>query len=234
MSSKKIAIISTSASNYEKAGYRTGLWLGELTHFYDVVEAAGFEPVIFSVQGGDIPIDPESLGAQWLAELGTDKRYADRAFMNRMLQTRAVDAVDPSEFAAIYLAGGHGCMFDFAQSEPLADLIRRFSEAGKVVSAVCHGPCGLLNVKLSNGDYLLKGKKATGFSWAEEELAQREQAVPYSLEDEMRQRGADYQLADEPFSPYVVADGLLITGQNPGSAAAVGHAVVQALGKDAS
>lgn len=233
MSSKKIAIICTSASNYEKAGYRTGLWLGELTHFYDVVEAAGFEPMIFSVQGGDVPIDPESLAAQWLSALGTDERYSDRQFMNSLLDTRSVNDVDPAEFAAIYLAGGHGCMFDFAQSESLAELIRKFSESGKVVSAVCHGPCGLLNVKLSNGDYLLKGKKVTGFSWAEEELAQREHAVPYSLEDEMRRRGADFELAEEPFAPYVVEDGLLITGQNPGSAAEVAQAVVQLLDKSA-
>src|SRR5699024_7231079 len=126
----------------------------------------------------------------------------------------AVTDIDAADYEAVYLAGGHGCMFDFADNVPLAELIKDFHEAGKVVSAVCHGPCGLLGVRLANGEYLVDGKQVTGFAWEEEELAQRSDVVPYSLQDELKQRGADYRKADHPFEPYVHEDGTLITGQN--------------------
>lgn len=100
------------------------------------------------------------------------------------------------------------------------------------ISAVCHGPAGLLEVKPSGGEYLIAGKGLTGFSWKEEELAKRDQAVPYSLEDELKKRGAKYGKSSIPFKSHVVEDGNLITGQNPASAAAVGEAVVKRL-KDA-
>ncbi|QUH01850.1 type 1 glutamine amidotransferase domain-containing protein [Saccharopolyspora erythraea] len=225
----RILIIVTSIGEYEEVGFRTGLWLGELTHFYDVVERAGFTSVIASIDGGYVPIDPESLSHDFLAELGTAKRYADREFMNLLTSTKSVAEVDATDFDAIYLTGGHGVMYDFPQSDRLAELIREFHESGKVVSAVCHGPCGLLSAKLSNGEYLIHGKNVTGFSWPEEELAQRERAVPYSLQDELKKRGAAYTVADKPFETYVVEDENLITGQNPGSAGAVADAVVKQL-----
>jgi putative intracellular protease/amidase len=225
----RILIIVTSAGEYEKVGYRTGLWLGELTHFYDVAEQAGFESVIASIDGGHVPIDPESLAHGVLGELGTGKRYADRQFMNKLVHTVSVAEVNAADYDAIYLTGGHGTMFDFSQSDRLAELIREFYESGKIVSAVCHGPAGLLSAKLSNGEYLIAGKDLTGFSWAEEKVAQRDQAVPYSLQDELARRGAKYSIADEPFDAHVVEDGRLITGQNPGSARAVADAVVKQL-----
>lgn len=225
----RILIIVTSAGEYETVGFRTGLWLGELTHFYDVAEQAGFELTIASIDGGHVPIDPESLAHDVLGELGTDKRYADREFMNLLENTTSVAEIDVDDYDAIYLTGGHGVMFDFSQSDRLAALIGEFAETGKVVSAVCHGPAGLLSAKLSNGQYLIDGKDLTGFSWPEEELAQREQAVPYSLQDELKQRGAKYTLADKPFDTYVIEDGRLVTGQNPGSAKAVADAVVKQL-----
>ena len=120
-------------------------------------------------------------------------------------------------------------MFDFPQSQPLAELTAKFYETGKIVSAVCHGPCGLLEVNLSNGQPLVKGKDVTGFSWTEEVVAKRDHAVPFSLEEELKKRGGRYSKALIPFKSYVVEDGLLITGQNPGSAYAVGQAVVRKL-----
>jgi putative intracellular protease/amidase len=225
----RILIIVTSVGEYEKTGYRTGLWLGELTHFYDVAEEAGFDLTIASVDGGAVPIDPESLAHGILGDLGTDKRYADRAFMDLLKQTVAVADVQAKDYDAIYLTGGHGVMFDFHQSQALETLIARFYDTGRIVSAVCHGPCGLLDVTLSNGEPLVRGKNVTGFSWREEELAQRADAVPYSLEDRLRELGAVYTIAEKPFTSYVVEDTRLITGQNPASARAVAEAVVRSL-----
>ncbi|MDX3310038.1 type 1 glutamine amidotransferase domain-containing protein [Streptomyces sp. NPDC054884] len=227
---KRILIIVTSTGEYEKVGYRTGLWLGELTHFYDVAEQAGYELTVASIEGGPVPLDPESLAHNVLSDLGTDKRYADRAFMDTLRDVVAVSEVDVDDYDAIYLTGGHGVMFDFHQSRPLETLIARFFDSGRIVSAVCHGPCGLLDVTLSDGEPLVKGRNVTGFSWREEELAQRADAVPYSLEDRLKELGAKYSVAAKPFDTHVVEDDRLITGQNPGSARAVAEAVVRRLG----
>jgi putative intracellular protease/amidase len=229
----RILIIVTNAGEYEKVGYRTGLWLGELTHFWDVAEEAGFQMDIASPSGGYVPIDPESL---MLPEAGhavgldgkVHEHYEDRAFMDRLKGTRKVADADVAAYDAIYMTGGHGVCFDF-RSDPLAKLTAAFWEAGKVVSAVCHGPAGLLEVKLPGGEYLIAGKNLTGFSWKEEELVKRDRAVPYSLEDELKSRGAKYGKAVIPFKSHVVEDGDLITGQNPASATAVGEAVIKRL-----
>ncbi|QEH38033.1 Molecular chaperone Hsp31 and glyoxalase 3 [Aquisphaera giovannonii] len=231
--SNRLLIIVTNVGEYEKVGYRTGLWLGELTHFWDVAEEAGFQMDIASPAGGYVPIDPESLMLQEAGHavgLGGEvhEHYEDRAFMDRLTDTRPVADVHAADYDAIYLTGGHGVCFDFPRSEPLAKLTADFWEAGKVVSAVCHGPAGLLEVK-RGGEHLIAGKALTGFSWTEEGLAKRDKAVPYSLEDELKKRGARYSKSTIPFKGYVVEDGLLITGQNPASAARVGEAVVRRL-----
>lgn len=225
----KILVVVTDVSEYEKAGYRTGLWLGELTHFWDVAEKAGYQMDIASPAGGKIPLDPESLSHEVLKELDTGKRYRDRNYMNLLENTLKVSELDPASYDAIYMTGGHGVMFDFPESAALEELTAGFYEADKIVSSVCHGACGLLNVKLSNGDYLIDGKDLTGFSWKEEVLAKRDDVVPFSLEEELKRRGAHYSTASTPFASHVVEDGLLITGQNPGSAQAVGQAVVKKL-----
>lgn len=226
--STRILVIVTNAGQYEQVGYRTGLWLGELTHFYDYVTDHGYQVDIASPAGGFVPIDPESLAHDVLDELGTGERYRDREFMNLLDDTKKVTDVDVEDYAAMYFTGGHGVMFDF-RGDALGAMTATFYDTGRVVSAVCHGPAGLLNVPLGNGDPLVKGKNVTGFSWPEEEAAQRADAVPFRLEEELKKLGAHYSMAGKPFETYVVEDGRLITGQNPGSARAVAEAVVKAL-----
>lgn len=229
----KILIIVTNVDQYEKVGYRTGLWFSELVHFYDVAEAAGFSLVVASPSGGKVPIDPESL---LLSELGdaiglksaVSKRYLDRGFMDLLSHSAKVSDLSASEFDAVYLTGGNGVMFDF-HSEQMASLIADFYDAGKLVSAVCHGPSGLLDVQLNDGSYLVTDKNLTGFSWQEEILVKRDFAVPYNLEDELQNKGAVYSKSAIPFATHIVEDGNLITGQNPSSAQAVGEAVVKRL-----
>jgi putative intracellular protease/amidase len=182
VSTNRILIIVTNVGEYHKVGYRTGLWLGELT----------------------------------------------RRFMGLLQNTKKISEINVADYDAIYFTGGHGVMFDF-HGEELGALTARFYESGRIVSAVCHGPCGLLNVTLSTGEPLVKGKNVTGFAWPEEELAGREQTVPYSLQEELKKLGANYSVADKPFETHVVEDGRLITGQNPGSARTVAEAVVNHL-----
>lgn len=225
----KILVIVTNVAEYEKVGYRTGLWLGELTHFWDVAEKAGYACDIASPAGGYVPIDPESLAADVLKDGGTDQRYADRSFMNQLQATKRVGDCRAIDYDAIYLTGGHGVCFDFSQSADLARVVAEFYEEGKLVSAVCHGPAGLLSAKLNSGHYLIAGKKVTGFSWAEEEKVGRDAAVPYNLEEELGKRGGEYSKSWFAFAANVVEDGRLITGQNPASAAPLAEAVVKAL-----
>ena len=234
MNTNRILIIVTNTDKFQKVGWRTGLWFGELTHFWDVAEEAGFSMDIASPSGGKIPVDPESLLISEMAtavglEGATSKHYRDRAYMDLLEDTMSVANAKMEDYDAIYLTGGHGAMFDFAESPDLAKLVAEFYEADKIVSAVCHGPGGLLNVRLSDGGYLIAGKKLTGFSWTEEQLVKRDEAVPFSLEEALLGRGADYDKALLPFVSHVVEDGRLITGQNPKSAHAVGEAVVRRL-----
>lgn len=231
---KRILIIVTNTGEFEKVGFRTGLWLGELVEFWDVAEEAGYQMDIASPAGGKIPLDPESLMITQMGDaIGVNssvaKRYEDKAFMNQLDTTLNVADADAAAYDAIYMTGGHGVMFDFPESTALAELTARFYESGKIVSAVCHGPCGLLNVTLNTGEHLIKGKDVTGYSWNEEIAAKRKDAVPFSLEEELQKRGASYSKALVPFKAHVVEDGRLITGQNPSSAKGVGEAVVKKL-----
>jgi putative intracellular protease/amidase len=166
------------------------------------------------------------------------RRYEDKAFMKLLDNTLKVSDVDPAVYDAINMTGGHGVMFDFPKSASLAELTARFYESGKVVSAACHGPCGLLEVKLNDGTYLVNGRDVTGlvngrdvtgFSWKEEKLANRDEAVPFNLEEELQKRGGRYSKAMMPFGSHVVEDGLLITAQNPKSTKNLGQAVIRKL-----
>ncbi len=230
----KILIIVTNSDLFEKVGYRTGLWLSELVEFWDIAEEAGYKMDIASPSGGKTPLDPESL---LITEMGDaiglrgslSRRYEDKGFMSRLDNTLKVSDADPAGYDVIYMTGGHGVMFDFPKSASLAELTAGFYEAGKIVSAACHGPCGLLEVKLSDGTYLINGKQVTGFSWKEEKLANRDEAVPFNLEEELQKRGGRYSKAMMPFGSHVVEDGLLITAQNPKSTKNLGQAVIKKL-----
>lgn len=228
---KRILAVTTSTAAYETVGYRTGLWLGELTHFYDVVTGAGHDVVIASIDGGRVPLDPESLGTLVLKQGGTGQRYADRSFMDLLEDTPSIESLADESFDAVYLTGGHGTMFDFPTSVALAERIRRTDGDGGIVAAVCHGPAGLTEVIGADGRPFLDGRKVTGYSWPEEKLASRADAVPFRLDERLKERGATYTKALRPMASKVVVDDRLITGQNPTSASGVGEAVVKLLAK---
>jgi len=133
------------------------------------------------------------------------------------------------EFAALFYPGGHGPMFDLATDKESIQLIQEFWAAGKPVSAVCHGPAAFVNVKI-DGEPLVKGKKVTAFTNEEEEAVKLTQSVPFALETVIRDAGAEFVKAPEPWGEKVVTDGKLITGQNPASGHALGKALAEALG----
>ena len=224
----KILVVVTSVEKYPTINRPTGLWLGEAVHFVRKVEAAGYTVDYVSPKGGYTPIDPHSLA---MAEPVDWEWYQNKAFMNRLGSTLPPSAVNPTDYVAIYYAGGHGVVWDFPDNTELQAISRRIYESGGIVSSVCHGAVGLLNIRLSDGSLLIQGKKVTGFSNAEETLAELDKHVPYLTESEMLARGALYQKADQPWAPFAVEDSRVITGQNPASGGAVAELVIQSLKK---
>lgn len=228
---KKILHVVTNVAHYAPPHQETptGLWLGELTHAYDEFEKHGYEQTIISPQGGNAPIEPNSL-LPLVADKAVMAHYADPAFMALLRTTKAPSDIDWQDYDAIYFTGGHGVMWDFLDNVELQTLTAQLFEHGKIVASVCHGYCGLLNVKLSDGKYLIDGKKLTGFSWHEEKLALVADKVPYNVEEKVKEQGANYDKALLPFVSHVVVDGNLITGQNPASAKDTALKMIELLG----
>lgn len=225
---KRILDVVTNVAHYDDPSHPTGLWLSELTHAWQVFEQRGFEQTIVSPQGGHSPLEPRSL--KFPNDDATARAWrADPARMALLEHTARPDEIDPADFDAIYFTGGHAVMFDFPDSEGLQAITRELFERGAIVSSVCHGYCALLNTRLSDGAYLVAGRQVTGFSWREEVLAGVARLLPYNAEDEMKKRGARYTKAKLPFVSYVVADGNLVTGQNPGSAKQTAMKVAELL-----
>jgi len=223
---RKILVVLTSVEKYPNLNRATGLWLGEAVHFVKKVEAAGYAVDYVSPKGGYTPIDPHSLA---MAEPIDWEWYQKKEFMNRLGATLAPSEVKPDEYAAIYYAGGHGVIWDFPENEALQRISRTIYERGGIVSSVCHGAVGLLNITLSNGSLLVKGKTVTGFSNEEERLAELDKFVPFLTETELVSRGAVYTKADKAWAPFAVEDDRLITGQNPASGGAVADRLIAAL-----
>lgn len=225
----RILHVVTNVAHYTDPSQPTGLWLSELSHAWDLFARQGYVQTLASPLGGATPLEPRSL--KWPNLDDTARAWlADAGRMDLLRHTAAANDIRAQDFDAIYFTGGHAVMWDFPGSQPLQRITRDIYEHGGVVAAVCHGYCGLLETRLSNGQWLVQGRRLTGFSWREEMLAGVARKVPYDAEARMRERGALYEKAWLPFVSKVVVDGRLITGQNPQSARATAHAVVQQLG----
>jgi putative intracellular protease/amidase len=203
---------------------RTGVWFSEFSEPLQVFLDAGAKVTVASPKGGPAPIDPRGYPSK---EAIADARDA----LELLNATRPLAKMKASDFDAIFVPGGHGPMFDLANEATLKQLVADFWRAGKAVGAVCHGPASLLDVKTENGSTLLKGRRATGFSGAEDATDPLFAYMPFSLEDRMRGEGARYS-AGPPHSVHTESYGLLVTGQNPASAAATAHAFLSVITKE--
>lgn len=218
---RRTLIVVTSHDVLGSTGKPTGAYLSEITHVYQALVRADIPVDFVSPKGGQVPLD------------GVDRKDADNAAFldNHLPQLHASLSpaqVDPSKYGAIYYAGGHGTMWDFPENAALAGIAAAIYEAGGIVSAVCHGPAGLVNIKLSNGEYLVAGKELAAFTDAEEQAVNLTEVVPFLLASTLVQRGATHRAAPN-FAANVVISERLITGQNPASARGVGDAIVAAL-----
>lgn len=225
---KKVLLVVTNHEKLGDTGKTTGYFLSEVTHPYYKFVEAGLEVDFASPKGGAAPMDPKSLD---LKDSANEKFYENKDLMKRLETTQKLSEVPLEDYAAIFFAGGHGTMWDFPDSESVQQAVRTIYEKGGVVAAVCHGPAALVNVKLSDGSYLLSERKATGFTNKEEDLVELSDQMPFMLEDKMKERKAMFRQAS-PWEEKVVVDGRLVTGQNPASASLLGKEVVKLIKGD--
>lgn len=215
---------------YASGNLKTGLWLSELTHIYHAAKEKGYEITIASPKGGAVPVDSESL--KYFTLDNVSKTYwNDISFREILNNSHSLTEVADEQYDLVYLAGGHGTMYDFPDDGVMQSMISKQYESGRMVAAICHGVGGLLNVKLSNGEYLIKRKSMTGFDWFEETIARRKKEVPFNLEAAIKERRADLKKAFIPMTSHVVVDGNLITGQNPFSSKEMARVVMKQLDK---
>lgn len=225
MTHPKVLFMLTSCEQLGDSGRKTGYFLSEVTHPARVLSDAGFDIRFASPLGGQPPVDPGSRDH----DDETNRWFlTNDDWLKRVADTNRPEDLDPHEYGAIFFAGGHGGMWDFPDNQALAGLTASIWERGGVVAAVCHGPAGLVNVELAEGDYLVNGRQLTAFTNEEEAAVELDDVVPFLLESRLCERGARFASAD-PFQEHVVTDGRLVTGQNPASARGVGERIVELL-----
>lgn len=224
----KIAVIATSSATLGERGERTGVWLEELTTPYYAFLDAGRTVDVYSIAGGAIPIDPRSLKPKGENEASVERYLEDAEARAAFAGSTPVTALDLEAYAAVFLPGGHGTMWDYPTNAALGAAIGAALEAGKIVGAVCHGPAGLVGATDKRGAPVVQGRKVAGFTNAEEEAVGLTETVPFLLETRLRALGAEV-LTGPNFEPFVLRDGDLVTGQNPASAGPAARLVLEAL-----
>ena len=223
---KKVLFVVTSHDKLGNTGEKTGFWVEELAAPYYELLDQGVDITIATPKGGQPPIDPKSEDESAATE-DTKRFYKDEQLLEKLKHTQKLANIRPNDYDAVFYPGGHGPLWDLVEDENSITLIENFYSKNKPVGFVCHAPAALKNVKI-NGDYLVKGKKLTGFSNSEEEAVGLTDIVPVLLEDALQKNGAIYsKVAD--WQPYAVEDGLLITGQNPASSKLVAQKMLSKL-----
>jgi putative intracellular protease/amidase len=223
----KILMVLTSHDELGTTGRKTGFWLEELAAPYYAFKDAGAEITLASPKGGQPPLDPKSNEpANQTAD--THRFEADADATAALATTVKLADVSAADFDTVFYPGGHGPLWDLAEDKTSIDLIESFLAADKPVALVCHAPGVLRHVKTPGGRPLVEGRKVTGFANSEEDAVGLTEVVPFLVEDELKALGGVYSRGPD-WGSYVIEDGLLITGQNPGSSPATARALMDAL-----
>ncbi len=221
---KRVLFVVTSHGQLGDTGKPTGYFLPEVSHPHRILVNKGCTIDFVSPRGGLPPMDPVSGDAM---DDISRAFLADESWRESLDNSLRPDQVDPQRYDGIFYAGGHGAMWDLPDNEPLADIAASVYSRGGIIAAVCHGPAGLVNVKV-RGEYLANGRTMACFTNQEETAVALADVVPFLLEDRLRDRGA-VMIPAAPFQPQVVTSGRVVTGQNPASANGVGLAMAKLL-----
>ena len=220
----KILMVLTSHDQLGNTGRKTGFWLEEGAAPYFVFRDAGVQLSLASPKGGQPPIDPKSdlpeNQTPAMARFKTDQA-AQRAFAH----TARLADMKAEDFDTVFYSGGHGPMWDLAESPVSIALLESFYNSGKPIALVCHSPGVLRHVKYK-GEPLVKGKHVTGFTDGEEEEVKLTHVVPFLVEDELLRLGAIFEKKAN-WQPFSITDGRLITGQNPASSTSTAQALLK-------
>jgi putative intracellular protease/amidase len=211
----KILMVLTSHDELGNTGRKTGFWLEEFAAPYYAFLEAGADITVASPKGGQPPLDPKSDEPSFQTEQ-TRRFHADPATQQVLGTTVRLDSVSAEDFDAVFYPGGHGPLWDLAEDGNSIALIEALYQAGKPVAFVCHAPGVLRHVKAADGTPLVRGRQVTGFKNTEEDGVGLTNVVPFLVEDMLKQNGGLYSSGAD-WASYAVQDGLLITGQNPGS-----------------
>lgn len=220
MSTQHVLFVLTSHDTLGSTGKETGFYLPEVTHPYEVFEQAGIEVEFVSPKGGKAPM----IGID-LQDSSNKAFLDDGAKVAKVENTLTPAEIDSSRYDAIFYAGGHGTMWDFPVNSELATIAAQIYENGGVVGAVCHGPAGLVPIRLSTGEPLVAGKTVAGFTNSEEVAVGLSEVVPFLLAEKLTALGATHTQAGN-FQVHVEVSERLVTGQNPASARGVGEQMV--------
>jgi len=221
----KVLFVLTSHDQLGNTGEKTGFWLEEFAAPYYAFKDAGVEITLASPAGGQPPLDPKSDMPDFQTD--TTRRFAqDPAAQAELAKTTPLSQIKGEEFDLLFYPGGHGPLWDLAEDAVSIALIEQFDRAGKPFGLVCHAPGALRHVRAANGEPIVKGRRVTGFSNAEEAAVGLTEVVPFLIEDEFQRQGGLYEKGPD-WGSYVVVDGRLVTGQNPASSDAVAHALLK-------
>ena len=223
----KVLMVLTSHDKLGNTSRKTGFWLEELAAPYYAFKDAGAEVVLASPKGGQPPLDPKSNEPAFQTDL-TRRFEADATATAQLGVTLRLDTVSQVAFDTVFYPGGHGPLWDLAEDKHSIELIQSFLAASKPIALVCHAPGVLRHVKTPDGRPLVEGKIVTGFTNTEEAAVELTEVVPFLVEDELKAKGGVFSRGDD-WAPYVVSDGLLITGQNPASSASAAALVLKQL-----
>lgn len=226
-----ILLVLTNHSKLGDSGKSTGFFLSEAAHPWEVFTQAGLTVTLASPKGGFAPLDPKSFQLDDSANEAFWKTYGSGSEKEGNLginNTIPLAEIKPEQFRAVFFAGGHGTMWDFRQQPEIQRVASAIYTAGGAIGAVCHGPAALIDLKDAKGTPLVKGRKITAFTNAEEEAVELTKIVPYLLETELRNAGALHQ-PGENFKENAVVDQRIATGQNPASAKKTAQLLVEAL-----
>lgn len=223
---KKVLFVVTSNDKLGNTGEKTGFWSEEFAAPYYELLDKGVEITIASPLGGQPPIDPKSADPSSATE-DTKRFDADKTLQEKLKNTHKLSTINQKDYDAVFYPGGHGPLWDLVEDKNSIALIESFYTHNKPVAFVCHAPAVLKNVKVK-GDYLVKGKKVTGFTNEEEEAVGLTKVVPFLLEDALSSNGGKFSKGPN-WQPYAVEDGLLITGQNPASSKLVAGKLLEQL-----
>ena len=208
---KKVLFVLPSHDQLGNTGQKTGYWLEEFASpYYEFVDNE-YEVTIASPKGGKPPIDPKSMLKENQTE-STQRLQNDKSETDKLNNTLILNQVSASNYDTLFLPGGHGPMWDLSQDKDLKKIVEDFYNNQKVISAVCHGPAGLLQAIDKNGDSILKNKRVTGFTNSEEKTVKLDKTVPFSLKDRLKELGGNFEKT-ENFEPFIVSDGQIITEQ---------------------